>query len=224
MTPPREREKVRRPHLPWQTITWEYGRQKCWRRRGMWGSSAPGLEDTFTWPPYSFSDLGALCWVCTSRRPLGSLCSSSGQSCCTPAASRWSLWTAPGGTRWRNVIGNILSYHTCAGSTGLQEFVLQFYSSVFFAAGFQTLGVSSQFHAWSPRLAHLQVDDGVCAVALHGVELQVPLEVLGVETRDGQTVAEASLRRDGGDQGFKKALFPVKLHAAALLSSLHYVL
>lgn len=33
-------------------------------------------------------------------------------------------------------------------------------------------------------------------MALHGVELQVPLEVLGVETRDGQTVAEASLHRD----------------------------
>lgn len=54
-------------------------------------------------------------------------------------------------------------------------------------------------------------------MALHGVELQVPLEVLGVETRDGQTVAEASLHRDGGDEGFEEALFPVRLQAAAIL-------
>lgn len=43
--------------------------------------------------------------------------------------------------------------------------------------------------------AHLQVDDGVRAVALHGVELQVSLEVLGVEPRDWQTVAESGLER-----------------------------
>lgn len=104
-----------------------------------------GLEDIFTWPPYSFSDLGALCWVCTSRRPLGSLCSSSGQSCCTPAASRWSPWTAPGGTRRGDVIGNILSYHTCAGSTGLQEFVLQFYSSVVAPPAFKLLASRHSF-------------------------------------------------------------------------------
>ncbi len=59
----------------------------------------------------------------------------------------------------------------------------------FLAAHFQTPGVLSL------RLAHLQVDDSVCAVSLHGIELQVPLEVLGVEARDGQTVAEASLHR-----------------------------
>lgn len=70
------------------------------------------------------------------------------------------------------------------------------FPSLFCAAAFQTIGVLSQCHAWSPRLANLQVDHSVCAVALHGVELQVPLEVLGVETRDGQTVAEASLHRD----------------------------
>lgn len=69
-----------------------------------------------------------------------------------------------------------------------------------------------------PRRAHLQVDDSVCAVALHGVELQIPLEVLGVETGDGQTVAEASLctATDRGDEGFKKDLFCVTLQAAAL--------
>lgn len=44
-------------------------------------------------------------------------------------------------------------------------------------------------------LAHLQVDDGVGAVALHGVELQVSLEVLGVEPRYRQAVAKSSLRR-----------------------------
>lgn len=32
-------------------------------------------------------------------------------------------------------------------------------------------------------------------MALHGVELQVSLEVLGVEPRYGQTVAKSSLRR-----------------------------
>ena len=49
--------------------------------------------------------------------------------------------------------------------------------------------------AAAPRLAHLQVDDSVCAVAFHGEELQVSLEVLGVETGDGKTVAKTSLRR-----------------------------
>lgn len=47
------------------------------------------------------------------------------------------------------------------------------------------------------RGAHLQVDDGVGAVALHGVELQVALEVLGVEAGDGEAVAKASLRGGG---------------------------
>lgn len=41
----------------------------------------------------------------------------------------------------------------------------------------------------------LQVDDGVRAAALHGVELQVALEVAGVEARDGQPVAEPCLQR-----------------------------
>lgn len=38
----------------------------------------------------------------------------------------------------------------------------------------------------------LQVDDSRGAVALHGVELQVTLEVLGVEPGDGQSIAEPS--------------------------------
>lgn len=63
-----------------------------------------------TWPPYSCSDPGALCWVCTSRRPPGSFCSSSERFCCRPAASRWSLWTAPGGRRRRRQDVNGLSH------------------------------------------------------------------------------------------------------------------
>lgn len=83
------------------------------------------------------------------------------------------------------------------GSTGLQSLALVPQGSFSLcAADFHTVDVLSQFHAWSPRLAHLQVDDSLRAVALHGVELQVPLEVLGVETRDGQTVAKASLHTD----------------------------
>lgn len=46
----------------------------------------------------------------------------------------------------------------------------------------------------SPHLSHLQVDDSVCAVALHGVELQVPLEVLSIEAGDGKTIAKTSLQ------------------------------
>lgn len=42
--------------------------------------------------------------------------------------------------------------------------------------------------------AYLQVDDSVRADTFHGVELQVPLEVAGVEPGNGQTVAKASLR------------------------------
>lgn len=74
------------------------------------GLGAPGLEDIFTWPPYSCSDLGALYWVYTSRQPFGSLCSSSEQFCCTPATSRWSLWKAPGGTRGQNAITSFPSH------------------------------------------------------------------------------------------------------------------
>lgn len=169
-------------------------------------------EEVFTWSPYSCSDLAALCWVHTSRQPLGSFCSSSEQFCCTLAAFRWSLWTAPGGTRRQDVITNVLSYlhqfHRSAESVlCLTKGMAQGSFYLLCAPDFQTAGFLSQFHAWSPCLAHLQVDDSVCAIALHGVELQVPLEVLGVETRNGQTVAEASLYRDEGDQGFKKALF-----------------
>lgn len=51
----------------------------------------------------------------------------------------------------------------------------------------------TEFSLFRLLRAHLQVDDCVGAVALHGEELQVPLEVLGVETGDGQTVAEAGL-------------------------------
>lgn len=40
---------------------------------------------------------------------------------------------------------------------------------------------------------HLQVNDGVGAEALHGEELQIPLEVLGVQTGDGQPVPKAGL-------------------------------
>lgn len=38
-------------------------------------------------------------------------------------------------------------------------------------------------------------------MALHGVELQVPLEVLGIEPGDGKAVAEASLRGGGREEG-----------------------
>lgn len=48
-------------------------------------------------------------------------------------------------------------------------------------------------------LTHLQVDDGVRAVSLHGVKLQVALEVFGVESGDGQTVTKTSLNRNTED-------------------------
>lgn len=41
---------------------------------------------------------------------------------------------------------------------------------------------------------YLQVDDGVCPTSLHGVELQVSLEVASVEPGDGQPVAEPCLQ------------------------------
>lgn len=47
--------------------------------------------------------------------------------------------------------------------------------------------------------SYLQVDDRRGAVALHGVELKVSLEVLGVEAGDGQAVPETGLQR-GGDE------------------------
>ncbi len=90
-------------------MTWEY-EDRNFEGVMVCRLEAPDLEDNFTWPPYSCSDLEALYWVYTNRQPLGSLCSSSEQFCCTPAASRWSLWTAPGGTRRQDVIRNTLSY------------------------------------------------------------------------------------------------------------------
>lgn len=47
------------------------------------------------------------------------------------------------------------------------------------------------------KLAHLQVDDSICAETLHRVKLQIPLEILSVETRNGKAVAESSLQRKG---------------------------
>lgn len=46
------------------------------------------------------------------------------------------------------------------------------------------------------RDPHLQIDDGVRPKALHGEELQVPLEVLGIEAGNGEPVPEASLQGD----------------------------
>lgn len=63
--------------------------------------------------------------------------------------------------------------------------------------GYQTL---SSTRVESPRPPHLQVDDGVCAVALHGVELQVPLEVLSIEAGDGKTIAKTSLQGGGREK------------------------
>lgn len=40
---------------------------------------------------------------------------------------------------------------------------------------------------------YLQVDDGIGPASLHGVELQVSLEVASVEPGDGQPVAEPCL-------------------------------
>lgn len=40
---------------------------------------------------------------------------------------------------------------------------------------------------------YLQVDDSICANALHGVEFQIPLEVSGIESGNGQTIAKTSL-------------------------------
>lgn len=68
----------------------------------------------------------------------------------------------------------------------------------------------------NPHQAHLQVDDGVRAVALHGVELQVSLEVLGVEPRDRQTVTKSSLERKAEmGSGIYGRLVLVALRAAA---------
>ncbi len=96
-------------NLPPQTMTWEYEDRNS---KASWyvGVKAPGLADIFTWPPYSCSDPGALCWVYTSRQPPGSFCSSSERFCCTLAASRWSLWTVPEGTKRQAVITSFLSY------------------------------------------------------------------------------------------------------------------
>lgn len=43
-------------------------------------------------------------------------------------------------------------------------------------------------------MTHPNVDDGVGAVALQGVEGQLPLEVAGVQPGDGKAVAVAGLR------------------------------
>lgn len=52
--------------------------------------------------------------------------------------------------------------------------------------------VSSQLAPGGP---HLQIDDSICPKALHREKLQVPLEVLGVEAGNGESVPKASLQR-----------------------------
>lgn len=47
----------------------------------------------------------------------------------------------------------------------------------------------------APGGSHLQVDDSICPKALHREELQVPLEVLGVEAGNGKSIPKASLQR-----------------------------
>lgn len=47
--------------------------------------------------------------------------------------------------------------------------------------------------------SHLEIDDSISPKALHGEELQVPLEVLGIEARNGESIPKASLQ--GGQKG-----------------------
>ena len=49
------------------------------------------------------------------------------------------------------------------------------------------------------RGPHLEIDDSIGHKALHGEELQVPLEVLGIEAGNGEPIPKASLQ--GGEKG-----------------------
>lgn len=44
------------------------------------------------------------------------------------------------------------------------------------------------------RGPHLEINDSVGPKAFHGEEMQVPLEVLGIEAGNGETVPEAGLQ------------------------------
>lgn len=62
----------------------------------------------------------------------------------------------------------------------------------------------------------LQVYDSRRAIALHRVELQVPLEVLGIQTGDGQTISKTSLKV-GGREEFHTSSYLVLHNLATLL-------
>jgi len=44
---------------------------------------------------------------------------------------------------------------------------------------------------------YLQVNDRISTMALHRVELEVPLEVLGIKSRNGQPITKSSLWTKG---------------------------
>lgn len=170
-------------------------------------------EEVFTWSPYSCSDLAALCWVHTSRQPLGSFCSSSEQFCCTLAAFRWSLWTAPGGTRRQDVITNVLSY--------LHQFHRSAESVLCLTKGMAT---GQLLFVMRSRLSNCRLLVTVsCMITLpgspssrwqrlcHSPPWSRAASPPGSTWRRDEKWADRSrsqpVQRDEGDQGFKKALF-----------------
>lgn len=71
----------------------------------------------------------------------------------------------------------------------------------------------------SQYVAYLHVDDSVSAITLHRVELQVSLEVLSVESGDGQAVAKASLERRRHDRALNHGCFNSLINMSVLESS-----
>ena len=90
---------------------------------------------------------------------------------------------------------------------------------------FLTVSVQS---SWS----HLQVYDSWCAIALHRVELQVSLKILGIQAGDGEAIAKTGLnvgrerRENTEEQGQNRVTAGVQVnltwtHLVALQSSEH---
>jgi len=60
--------------------------------------------------------------------------------------------------------------------------------------------IPAPWAGFAGRGPHLEIDDSVGPKALHGEELQVPLEVLGIEAGNGEPIPEASLQEVGKER------------------------
>lgn len=112
----------------------------------------------------------ALCSGHTSHRPREWCCSVSTLTCCTPGASRWTLWIVP--KTWLKGKEKKKIIYECA------------------------LLSKRGTNAASVKLGYPYVDHSIGSVTLHRIQLEVSLKVAGVQPWDGQAIPITSLKRN----------------------------